>query len=524
MLPQTMEIMFVQSLKFVSIPLSVLALMVIITGQNAFAGGGTNMFDENLTVDDVQGQPSPLEGMNFSETVSVYSHEGILETTIIIDEHEGMLGNQSVQAITYNGSLNGPTLNIKPGERMVINYVNNLDEPTNIHFHGLHVSPLGSSDNIFRIIEPGENVKYVVDIPIDHARGTFWYHSHLHGLSTVQVGGGLSGVIVIEGLEELLPDELQDIAQKTFIMRGFPWHYWHLNYTSPTYQTINGEVNPIVNISPGETQLWRFANIDPGTFYNITLPGHTFSIVAQDGNPVWEVEEKEYLVLAAGNRYSVLVTGGESGTYPLKMLKYGSVVSNGDDDNGGFQLPYPEVTLATINVQGDAVAETAEVNVSSLIPKHDLGDLEVQVQRELVFSPSEGNDTMNRFGEPGTTMINGKVFDPNRIDQKVKLGDLEEWTIKNIDDEQHTFHIHVNDFQVMSVNGEPYNANGLQDTVVLPGNGEVVVRIPFEDFIGVFVYHCHILPHEDTGMMGTVEVIDPYTKPFKHHAEKYLKN
>ena len=225
--------MFIQSLKFAIITLSVLALIVIITDQNAFGGSATDIFDENMTVDDVRGQESPLKGMNFSETVSVYSNEGILETTIIIDEHEGMVGNQTVQAITYNGSLNGPTLNIKPGERMVINYVNKLDQPTNVHFHGLHVSPLGSSDNIFRIIEPGETVKYVLDIPIDHVRGTFWYHSHLHGLSTVQVGGGLSGVIVIEGLEDLLPDELQNIAQKTFTMRGFPWHYWHLNYSSP---------------------------------------------------------------------------------------------------------------------------------------------------------------------------------------------------------------------------------------------------------------------------------------------------
>ena len=181
-------------------------------------------------------------------------------------------------------------------------------------------------------------------------------------------------------------------------------------------------------------------------------------VIAEDGNPVWEVEDKENLVLAAGNRYSVLVTGGESGTYPLKMLKYGS---------GDAQLPYPEITLATINVQGNAEAETDKVDVSSLVPREDLGDREIQVQRTLVFSPSTSNDTLNRFGEQGTNMIDGKVFDPNRIDQKVKLGDLEEWTIKNIDDEDHTFHIHVNDFQVMSVNGQPYNANGLQDTVIL---------------------------------------------------------
>lgn len=165
-------------------------------------------------------------------------------------------------------------------------------------------------------------------------------------------------------------------------------------------------------------------------------------------------------------------------------------------------------------MQGNAGAETAEVNAMSLVPRHDLGDQGVNKIRELVFSASESNTTTNRFGEQGTNMIDGKVFDHNRVDQIVKLGDLEEWKIKNIDDDDHTFHIHVNDFQVISVNDQPYEAHGLQDTVILPANGEVVVRMQFEDFVGRFVYHCHILPHEDTGMMGTVEVVDPFTPPF----------
>ncbi|HZD36678.1 MAG TPA: multicopper oxidase family protein [Nitrososphaeraceae archaeon] len=494
-----------RSREFVFITLFTIAVTVIITGQAALGSSATNIFNENLTGVDGQGQSSPLKGMNFSETTEVYSHRGILETTLLVDEREGMVGNQSVKAITYNGSLNGPTLHIKPGERMVMNYINELDQPTNIHFHGLHVSPSGSSDNVFRVIGSGETAKYVLDIPIDHAPGTFWYHSHLHGLSTVQVGGGLSGLLVIEGLEDLLPDVLHNITQQTFIMRGFPWHYWHLNYTSPTYQTINGEIDPVVSISPGETQLWRFASIDPATFYNITFAGHTFSIVTEDGNPVWDVWDAKYLVLPAGKRFDVLVTGGENGTYPLKMLPY-------------KYLPYPEVTLATINVQGNATSEKAEeqeVGASSLVPRLNLGDREVQVQRTLVFSPSPpSNTTLNRFGEQGTNMINGKVFDRNRVDQIVKLGDLEEWTLTNVDNEDHTFHIHVNDFQVMSVNGQRYDAHGLQDTVILPANSEVVVRIPFVDFVGRFVYHCHILPHEDTGMMGIVEVVDPFTPPF----------
>jgi FtsP/CotA-like multicopper oxidase with cupredoxin domain len=197
----------------------------------------------------------------------------------------------------------------------------------------------------------------------------------------------------------------------------------------------------------------------------------------------------------------VLVNGGENGTYLLKSLPY---------NRSGFS-PTTEVTLATVDVQGKDISQTSQVTPSNLVPRTDLGDAQIQVQRTLVFNGSPDNQTANRFGDVGTNQINGKDFDHNRVDYIVKLGDVEEWTLKNIDDEDHTFHIHVNDFQVMSVNGQPYDAHGLQDTVVLPQGGEVVVRIPFTDFVGKFVYHCHILPHEDTGMMGIVEVVDPFT-------------
>ena len=116
--------MLQRSPEFIFITLSMLAVTVIITGQDALGTSASDTFERNLTGNDGQGQSSPLKEMNFSETSEAYSHEGILETTVIIDEHEGMVGNESVKAITYNGSLNGPTLHIKPGERMVVYYVN----------------------------------------------------------------------------------------------------------------------------------------------------------------------------------------------------------------------------------------------------------------------------------------------------------------------------------------------------------------------------------------------------------------
>jgi suppressor of ftsI len=101
------------------------------------------------------------------------------------------------------------------------------------------------------------------------------------------------------------------------------------------------------------------------------------------------------------------------------------------------------------------------------------------------------------------------VFDPDKVNVSPRLGTVEEWTLRNVSSEDHPFHIHVNDFQVMSVDGKPYDAHGLQDVVVVPKKGgEVVIRNPFEDFTGEFVFHCHILGHEDAGMMQTFDVVD----------------
>jgi FtsP/CotA-like multicopper oxidase with cupredoxin domain len=167
-----------------------------------------------------------------------------------------MIGNQSVTALVYNGSLMAPTLHIKPGERLVVNLVNKIDE-TNIHFHGFHVSPIGSSDNVFRVVKPGETARYVLDIPINHPTGTFWYHPHIHGLATTQVGGGMSGLIEIESLKDLLPSALHNITEQTVALKAFPWSL-NGSSTNPIYKwanyfTVNGQTNPAINISSGET-------------------------------------------------------------------------------------------------------------------------------------------------------------------------------------------------------------------------------------------------------------------------------
>lgn len=224
-------------------------------------------------------QPSSLDGMNYSKPQDVYSKDGVLKTAITVDYLMGKLDNKSIVSMAYNGSIPGPTFHVYPGDRIEIDLINNLNESTNLHFHGLHVSPMNNSDgsasdNIFLNVEPGKTQKYILNIPKDHSPGSNWYHSHFHQLSYGQVSAGLSGMFIVEGLEKLLPGPLQNITTQTFAMRDIPFdqafittqHFQHSmsnTNTGTERNTVNGEINPVINITSGETQLWRFANIGP---------------------------------------------------------------------------------------------------------------------------------------------------------------------------------------------------------------------------------------------------------------------
>ena len=455
----------------------------------AFESSNYNAFAQN--------QSSPLAGMNFTKPVDVYSKDGVLKTTLVAEYKIGQVDNQTITGMVYNGSLPGPAFHVYPGDRVEIDLVNNLNESTNLHFHGVHVSPGNNSDNVLLDVEPGMTQHYVLDIPKDHEPGTNWYHSHLHKLSYGQVSAGLSGIFIVEGLEKLLPESLQNITQHTIAMRDFPFDNLFvttgdLSNTMTMHErlTVNGEVNPTINIKSGETQLWRLANIGPENELIVQLPGNTFNVIAEDGSPVWKVWNNESLFFPSGKRYDVLVTANGSGSIPL------------GPGNSSVIAPY-DLHIATVNIQGNQTdVKPADILPTSLIPERDLNLANVSNHRVLNFS-SNDRDWIYK--------INNETFDHNRVDITAKLGTVEEWKLVNLDESTsgniHPFHIHVNDFQVISINGKPYDAHGYQDTVIIPTDGEVVIRIPFDDFVGKTVYHCHLMFHGDFGMMGILEIV-----------------
>jgi suppressor of ftsI len=399
-----------------------------------------------------------------------------------------------------------------------------MDQDTNIHYHGLHVSPLGESDNVFRDFTPGSKNNSVVDIPPDHDVGTFWYHVHVHGLSEGQVMGGLSGLLVIDGLEDHLPPDLKGITQRQFAIRDVRTNGAAIVLDPTKYSDsdtesvlVNGQLEPSVSIKQGETQLWRLANIGPDLFYDVELPGHGFTVIGEDADRQWTVHTESHLLIPPGKRFDVLVQGGAPGTYTMSSL-----ANNGPQPNN--QVPLATVTVTPCTGGNCAPAalpttmmtpeEKAKADMSGLTPTLPMAS--------YTFSFAQ-NDEPKGQG----SLINGTYFKPDILNVNVPLGSIQDWTLINITGGPHPFHIHVNDFQILAVtdaNGvlQPYTATGLNDVVNIPARigtmadkkpGMVVIRNHFQDFKGWFVFHCHILNHEDDGMMQSIEVLGPGEKP-----------
>jgi FtsP/CotA-like multicopper oxidase with cupredoxin domain len=429
----------------------------------------------------------------FVDPPEVRSRDGVLRVTLTPKSENVQIAGARVGGRFYNGEFVAPTLRLRRGDRLRIATDNKLAEPTNLHTHGFFVSPAGNSDNVFVSIDHGQMFENQYAISDAVKPGTYWYHSHLHHRVESQLFGGMSGVVIVDGLQDVLPPELRDVPDHVFALKDFQVDAKNeipasnIDSSAPTIRTVNGLVDPKMTLRPGETQLWRLANIGADIWYRLKLDSHRFTVIAEDANPVDATWNADELVLPPGKRYDVLIQASDRpGTYALQTLQYSTGVS-GDT--------YPTAELAQVVVRGTPTAKATLP--ARLQPFDDIGQDPVATRRAFVFSEDEG---AKQF------FINGRQFDPNRVDVAVKLNTTEEWTVTNTTREQHPFHIHVNDIQVMSVNGLPYNARSWQDTVVLPIGGTVVMRMRFRTFVGMYVFHCHIANHEDEGMMAVVNV------------------
>ena len=377
---------------------------------------------------------------------------------------------------------------------MVIRLTNRLSQSTNIHFHGMQSSPLGNSDNAYIDVKPGESFLYNVKIPITQPPGTYWYHSHLHGIVEGQVMGGLSGGLIVDGFADQFP-ELHGIKERILVLKEYEWDDSDDPYIDDELherlQTINGQQGVTIRMRPGETQLWHIVNVAPNKIIHLTLPGHQFRVLGEDAVARNSERMTDRLEIIPGGRFEVLVEAKEAGRYDLTSEK----ILTGKDRARA---------LAHVIVAGDPAAPIGPI--ARFPARDDLRALTVDTSRTLIFTQDSGTE---RF------FIDGQLFDHTRVDFRVPLGSIQEWNLVNQTGDFHEFHIHQTHFQVVAMNGQPAPFEGLRDTVRIPEQGSVTIRIAFThpEIVGRFFYHCHVLKHEDRGMMAAIEVYDPKAPP-----------
>jgi FtsP/CotA-like multicopper oxidase with cupredoxin domain len=482
------------------------------------AAGESGMDMQNRAGSGSRGAPrAPFDkGAPLIEPEVRRSVSGELRTTLQVRYVYKDIGGYRLSLRSYEGMIPGPTLRVRPGDVLRIRLINdlppNLDpvpldmalphhfNTTNFHFHGSHVSPAGLSDNIFRSMEPGQSYDIEITIPSDHTRGTYWYHPHHHGSADVQLTGGMAGALIVEGDFDDVP-EIAAAAERVLLLNEVLFDYRGAIETYdtvwpeavPRFLSVNGQREPVIRMRPGEVQRWRIVHAGHENNLHIALEKHALHAIGFDGIRRAQIGRVESLLMAPGQRADVLVQAGAIGSYALAAIA----------NDQGYASPVGP--LARIIVDGEPLPMPLPAALGGA-PLATIRDEEVTNTRRLTLSVEQPEFPPAASYQEFAYLVCGRRFDPDRVDQRIALGAVEEWTVVNEHDNDHVFHIHTNPFQMVAINGEKLAERDWRDTVVVPRNGSVTFRSRFLDFTGRFVHHCHMMNHEELGMMQVVEV------------------
>jgi len=442
------------------------------------------------------------------------STPGIAEGALTIAATTTAIAGRQAPLLTYDGVFPGPTIAVKKGEKLRLHVTNDLPEggvnsigfargATNIHTHGWHVSPMDPMDNSHRHIEPGAAWTYEFDLRRLKLGSLGWYHPHAHGLVAEQMWAGLAGALVVNDPNRSLADyETHLMVLKDIEFSGdAPEPYGSSDFMmgkEGNTVMVNGAVNPLLAIRPGQVQRWRIVNASTARFYKLSLDGHPLHVVGVDGGLLDKPYAQSTVLLAPGERADVLVkaSSGE-GTYQLLSLPYSRIGMM----MGGGDLNAQQVTLLTLDVSGtpvdDALPEFVRLRARRWTP-----DLSTLPRRTFTLRMQMGRGTINGFD-----------FDSSPYTITSELPErgpaYEVWTIQNPSSMDHPWHQHVNSAQVLAIQGgdAAYRAfhttvPGWKDTVIVPRGGSVTQLVRLQNWTGMTMFHCHIVEHEDVGMMG----------------------
>ncbi len=447
--------------------------------------------------DESSSEPKSSDDAWFEPSV-LSSAGGVLAVELRVAEREVLIGERRVRMLSYNGTVPGPTLHLRPGDTLRVRLRNELAVPTNLHTHGLHVSAAGNGDNPFLSVGPGESFEYEFALRADHPSGVFWYHPHRHGSVADQLFGGLSGAIVVDR------DEWGASAPRVAVVSDVTFSGGAVAAASAMERMIgrngetvlvNGRISPVIESPAGSRQRLLVINACASRYLDLRLRGLDARVRAIDSRLHAE-RGAERVVLAPGNRLDVVVATPREPT-ELRAVSY----DRGCVGMGAHGSATAAPTASLLTIRPVATAPSAPVADAVVESVRDLRQAPVDRRRVLTLDMGAG---MGMFG--ARFVIDGREFDERRVDQRVDLGAIEEWTIRNRSSMDHPFHLHVWPMQLVRLGGRDVESVEFRDVVDVPAGGEVVVRIAFDRFPGRTVYHCHILDHEDLGMMGVVEV------------------
>ncbi len=547
--------------------------------------------------------PGPVAGA-LQDPQQVRSQNGQLVFNVVASQ-----ASNGTPQFVYNGSAVPPTLRLQPGDTLIVNLTNNLPVPpagagylndTNLHYHGLHVSPSApGDDSIDMMAMPGQALHYQIAIPANHPSGLYWYHSHAHGEAERQNLAGMSGALVIDGIAQYAP-QVANLPERILVVRdtvpsgqvlpaadrrqvnAMQWAMRHGRaaatksipashgmrmqgmsmdsavrgnttaktrnpyvVVNPKFQafvrpaasshclagspeaasrnwTLNGQTQPSIGIRPGEQQFWRLVNAGSDTYLDIAVDNTQMQIVGLDGVPLASVGNRpmtvSHYVVPPASRIEFIVTGPPAGTT--------AYLRTNCFDAGTTGLAMPGATLATINAttsltdlfkHRERVRTAATLHAMLLRPHTALIRTHTAAYiRSFVAARAIARTQTLTYSSQD--QINGQSYDPAAPPQfYAQSGTMEQWQIVNASSQVHTFHIHQTHFLVQSIVGgtpiEQSNVGQELDNINVPaatpnGPGSVTLIMDFTDpaIIGTFLLHCHILSHEDMGMMAKIRI------------------
>jgi FtsP/CotA-like multicopper oxidase with cupredoxin domain len=420
----------------------------------------------------------------------------IVEIDLVAKLADVQVDGKTVHAWTYNGGLPGPLIKTRVGERLIVHFKNELDEPTTVHWHGVRV-PI-EMDGVPDISQPevkkGES--FVYDFIVRDA-GLYWYHPHV--MSAAQVGFGLYGALLVED-----PDDGVGVAdQLTLVLSDIGFDTKGVLEPADSggsagmvfgregeYVLANGRRRPVLKARPGAPQRWRIVNAAKSRFFYLDMDGQPFTVIGTDGGFQEKPTTTDILLITPGERVDVIVTPkGKAGT-PLAVRGmlynrgYGSVEYRSVE----------EVMMIEFTKEPPVVAKPVTVTRAIPVPSID-GATPVDIL--LTLPPMQNNKS--EFQVNGVPFWKAKPY-------TAALGEKQLWIVNNDSDWDHPFHLHGFFFQIVDEAGKPVGPLAWKDTVNIPMKTTVRLLVTFDERPGEWMFHCHILDHADGGLMGTVMV------------------